>query len=174
LKKTETATSLSFYINLKFKPMMKKVILFLVFMPLLAVGQDVIYTHIGDKILCKITKVTDSVIYLEQKVGEMTIAKYIKRESVANYSIGIIDKEVNRMPSDYLRRAGNFQMASFLLAGVGVGGALAIKDSGGTIIAVGTGLFSAIFYLCGAAQLGYASDAFKRIEVNSNGVIIKF
>lgn len=153
---------------------MKKFFLLLALMPLVAFSQDIIYTHTGDQIHCKITNVTDTIIYLEQTTAGVTTPKYIQRTAVANFRQNCKEPDTLRLPSQYLKRAGNFQMASYLMAGVGAGSALLIKDGPGKILASTLGVLSIVFQLCGIAQLQYAGDALKRIEVNSNGLIIKF
>lgn len=152
---------------------MKKLLLILALIPLFAFSQDVVYATVDDKMPHKITEVTDTTLYLEQSTQGVSTANFVQPTDVASFSQNSTESNTLRLPSEYLMRSSNCQMASLFMAGTSIGVALLTKNDSGAFISGAFGALSVVFQLCGVAQLKFAGEALKRIQLESNGVIIK-
>lgn len=82
-----------------------------------------------------------------------------------------------KLPSYYLKSAGNYQIMSAISAVIGVGTTLVKNEVGANVvdskISAGFGVLSLIFYIGSTIQLQNAGESLSRIKIENNGVVIK-
>jgi len=121
--------------------------------------------------------VIDNVKNAQCLITGNVIKKYVDKEVLKYYKIpkfiSIDSEKMNnlKLPSFYLKTSSDLQVASLMLASVGLlSTCFEDMDPG---ISAGFGVLSVLFYITGLFQLHNAGEALSRIQIENNGIIIK-
>lgn len=135
-------------------------------------SQDMILMKTGTQIKCNIESENDSTIFFTEEVAGSVFRKELRKAYVQGVYKGYFDGPIQRLPSTYLKRAGNFQTASILVAVVFGGLGAVVGNTPGAIVAASGGVLAFALHLAGNAQLNYAGKALEKIKIENGGIAI--
>lgn len=154
--------------------MKKFILLLLALVPVVVFSQDMILLKTGVQIKCTVESQNDSTVIFTENTGGTLYRKEMRMPFVQGVYKGYFAQEIMRTPSAYLKRAGNFQTASIMVACVLGGIGMVLGDTPGTIVAAGGGVLALALHIAGNAQLNYAGKALERIKIENGGINITF